>query len=130
MTATPNKKKAQKGNYYKQKTKVYFQNLGYTTEYLERYKNIFTPNGILHIKQDLFGCDGMSMNGEQIIFWNSKFIGVDSSNTLIRDSFLEFQKFPFPKSEQIKLLTVVWRERQRYPELIEVKAIGKKGLIF
>ncbi|HOE15453.1 MAG TPA: hypothetical protein PLH82_02100 [Candidatus Paceibacterota bacterium] len=103
-----------RGQYYKVKTKKHFEKLGYITEYLEKYRSIYTPRGIIRTKQDLFGSDGLSMNSKELIFWNSKFSSDKSSEkTAISKAKKEFSKYQFPKSNEIKKVIVLWKLRQK-----------------
>ena len=104
-----------KGNYYKHKTKKWFESKGYYAEYLEKQQRFYDKkrNKVIFIKKDIAGADGMAMNENEIIFWNSK-AGSSSKSAGIK----EFAKYPFPKF--VKLWLVCWKERQREPEIIEV----------
>jgi hypothetical protein len=104
------KSRAQKGNYYKLKTKKWFLDKGYACEYLEKMQRIFTKKGIIFIKKDVFGADGVAMNKDEIIFWNSKF-----GRSNISAGIKEFEQFPYPKS--VKRWVVVWGLREREPEI-------------
>lgn len=102
---------ADKGNYYRRKTKKYFEELGYATEYLERYFRIAKPGGkTLLLKSDIFGCDGISMNGEEIIFWNSIF----GRGHLAR-AWEKMLSHPWPP--HAKLWVIVWEKGAHGPEI-------------
>jgi len=107
-----------KGNYYKHKTKKWFENKGYFAEYLEKQQRIYDKkrNKIIFVKKDIAGADGLAMNEHEIIFWNSK-AGTSSKSAGIK----EFAKYPFPRF--VKLWLVCWKERQSEPEIIEVNDI-------
>ena len=75
------------------------------------------PNKIIYVKKDVFGSDGISMNGIDIIFWNSKHtltgdIAVEKSR-----GKKEFEKYPFPLS--VKRQLVIWKPREKSPTIIE-----------
>lgn len=101
-----------KGNYYRRKTKEFFSRLGYETEYLEIYQTIFKPGQVIHSKRDLFGADGISMNGEEIIFWNSV-VGRKS----ISSHKKRFNRHAFPDNPAVKCCIVIWQPYKK-PELM------------
>jgi hypothetical protein len=104
---------ANKGNYYKGRTKEWFLERGYACDFVERYRRIFKDGTIIHLKQDLFGADGIAMNGREIIFWNSKF-GTASDTEGIK----EMLRFPYPSF--VKRWIVHWQLRAREPKIIDV----------
>jgi len=109
-----------RGNYYKTKTKAYFEKLGYTTQITEFMCGIqVAPNKIIYIKKDVFGSDGISMNEKEIIFWNSKHTLTGSIANEKSSGKKEFAKHPFPLS--VKRQLVIWQPRQKNPTIIEVK---------
>ncbi len=104
-----------KGNYYKRKSKEHYQKLGYTVQLTE-----FTtarPIGkgkILYTKKDVFGADGIAMNGKEIIFWNSKATAPevkDGISKMKSSAKLEFAKYPFPKN--VKLQAIIWLPKKK-----------------
>ena len=107
-------------NYYKRKTKEYYEKLGYTTQLTEFLTTRFIGAGkVIYVKKDVFGSDGISMNGEEIIFWNSKHsTGTKKSRgEMISHGKQDFNKFPFPKS--VKRQLVVWELRKK-PEVVDL----------
>jgi hypothetical protein len=103
-----------KGNYYKVKTRKYFEDLGYHVEYLEKFQRIYTPKGVLNIKRDLLASDGMAMNKERMIFWQSKL-----TKHNVADAITQFKKLPFPPT--VECWIVVWTTRVKEPEIIQVR---------
>jgi hypothetical protein len=110
-----------KGNYYKIKTKRWFEEKGYLCEYLEKLQRIVTKDKksgnekIIWIKRDLFYSDGIAiLPDKEIIFWNSKF---GKSN--IAEGFKNYNNLKLPKIPQIKKWLVVWEVRKQEPEIIE-----------
>jgi hypothetical protein len=106
------------GNYYKTKTKKWFKEKGYLCEYLERLQRITRENnkGIkqtIYIKRDIWGADGMAMNEEEIIFWNSK-----KGKAHLSSGKKEFTKYPYPP--YIKRWLIVWEPRVKEPKIIEI----------
>ncbi len=105
---------ANKGNYYKTKTKKWFEKEGYFSEYLEKNQRIFTKGKVIFIKRDTAGADGFAMNEDRIIFWQCKL-----NHGHIADAVKVFNQFPFPKC--VERWIVVWVPRAREPEIIEVE---------
>jgi hypothetical protein len=123
------KKKKNKGTTYRYKTKRWFETLGYWTDYLEKNQRLFISGKIIFIKKDVAGADGISMNGKEIIFWQSKFNAEQLSNH-IPEAIREFAKFPYPNAENIKLWIVAWKYRQRLPLIIDAKTSKEVGPIY
>lgn len=105
-----------KGNYYKYKTKKWFEDDGYYSEYLEKKQRIFTKGRVIFINRDLAGADGFAMNKNEIIFWQCKL-----NKTHISDAIKEFNKYPFP--DCVKRWIVVWEPRARAPHIVDVNEI-------
>ena len=108
-----------KGNYYKRKTKEYFEKLGYYTEITEfMCGRQIAPNKIIYVKKDVFQSDGISTNGKDIIFWNSKHFTNDRSKIeQIRQGIKTYKKIPFPLS--VKRQLVIWKPRSKIPQIID-----------
>ena len=103
-----------KGNYYKRKSKEYYESLGYYTVLTEFVTSIKTPKGTFYKKMDIAGSDGLSMNGEEIIFWNSKATTEDREDGIIKmksEAKKEFEKYPFPKC--VKRQAIIWLPRKK-----------------
>lgn len=106
-----------KGTYYKYKTKKWFDDDGYHTEYTEVVVRNYDPltKSLKYRKKDILECDGISMNGEEIIFWNSV-LGKNG----ISKHYKRFKSIPFPKAECIKVWIIVWEKGVREPNIVEV----------
>lgn len=104
-----------KGNYYKRKTKKWFQERGYWTEYLESRQRIFAQGKVFFLVRDIVGADGISMNGKHVVFWQCK-LGTKN----IAEAIKTFNKFPFPKCDEVQRWIIVWTMRVSEPEIIEV----------
>lgn len=89
-----------------------YEKMGYTTQLTEFLTSRPIGGGkIIYVKKDVFGADGISMNREEIIFWNSKFMSTKHSGEQSRSSGkLEFAKYPFPSS--VKKQIVIWETRK------------------
>ena len=108
---------ANRGNYYKKKTKDWLVKEGYVCEYMEKLQRIYSKGRLIYVKRDLFASDILAMNGEDIIFVQVK-SGKEGTGINLKKAYQEFEKYPFPK--YVKRWIVIWRERQREPEIIEV----------
>lgn len=107
-----------RGNMYKKKTQEYYQALGYVVQLTEfNTVRFIGPNKKIFVKKDVFGSDGIAMNGKEIIFWNSKH-GTTASG--LADSKAsgkaDFAKYPFPPS--VKRQIVFWEPRKK-PVIID-----------
>ena len=94
--------------------------MGYTVQLTEFMCGMIIKGRCLYRKIDVFGSDGISMNGDEIIFWNSKHCSTSDKNninTQIKDGIKDFQKFPFPSS--VKRHLVMWEPRKK-PVITEV----------
>lgn len=80
---------------------------------LEKLQQINVKGRTIFLKRDCFGADGMSMNGEDIIFWNSITNKVD-----IMSHVREFAQHPYPSC--VKLWVILWDEGAREPTIKEV----------
>jgi len=124
-----------RGNYYKRKTKEFMEKEGYFCEYLEKLQRVYTTKKvkdkkgkeikkgkIIYIKKDIFASDILCLGNGNIIFIQVK-SGKKDTGINIKKAYEEFNKYPFP--EYVKRWIVVWRERAREPEIIEVEG-GEK----
>ena len=105
---------ANKGNYYKFKTKRWLRDKGYFCEYLEQNQRIYVKGRVIFIKRDLAGADGFAMDGKDIIFWQTK---LNRKN--VAEAVKEFKKYPYPACVQRWI--VVWTPRDREPYIEEVQ---------
>lgn len=109
-----------KGNYYKKKTKDFLEKQGFCCEYLEKLQRVYTGSKIIYVKRDLFGADLLAMNTEKIIFVQVK-SGSPDTGINYKKAISEFQKYPFPSF--VDRWIVIWRERQKEPEILDVKEV-------
>lgn len=112
-----------RGNYYKLRTKAYLESKGYSVQLTEFVSARPIGGGrMIWSKKDVFGSDGIAMNGKDIIFWNAKattdkVIGGIASHKY--SGLVEYKKYPFPKF--VKLHLYIWRPRQE-PIIIDCHA--------
>ncbi len=101
-----------RGNYYKVKSKEYYEALGYTTQITEfNCGQMIAPGRIIFKKKDVFGSDGISMNGKEIIFWNSKSSITGNISNVKSSGKKDFEKYPFP--DCVKRQLIIWEPRKK-----------------
>jgi len=103
-----------KGNYYKRKTKEWYEKQGFTVQLTEFTCSLAIKGRTIYRKIDIFGSDGIAMNGKEIIFWNSKATDPTREQGVAKmksEAKLEFQKYPFPPS--VILEAVVWEPKKK-----------------
>lgn len=101
-----------RGNYYKRKTKVWFEKQGYTVQLTEFLTTRFIGEGkTIYVKKDVFGSDGIAMNGKEIIFWNAKHTLGGDIRFEKHGAKKDFAKYPFPPC--VKLQAIIWQPRQK-----------------
>jgi hypothetical protein len=108
-----------RGNYYKQRSKKYYESLGYTVQLTEFNTARQIGGGrLIYTKIDIFGSDGIAMNGKEIIFWNSKSVTGETNSIANEKSRAkkEFEKYPFPPC--VKLQAIIWEPRKQ-PVIID-----------
>lgn len=109
-----------RGNRYKTKTKQWFEKQGYTVQLTEFLTTRFLGAGKkIYVKKDVFGADGIAMNGEDIIFWNSKHISNMETSTYsaeVSKGKKEFNLYPFPPA--VKRQLIIWEVGSRKPPIV------------
>ena len=106
-----------RGNYYKQKTKEYYESLGYVVALTEFVATQVINGQYLRRKFDVFASDLIAMKKDEIIFCNSKSSITGSRTAAIKDATTKFAKYPFPP--QVKLTVAYW-EPKKAVEIITV----------
>ncbi|MBX4188190.1 MAG: hypothetical protein KW793_03600 [Candidatus Doudnabacteria bacterium] len=110
-----------RGNYYKRRTKDFFEKQGYTVQLTEFMCATVIKGRCFYRKIDILGSDGIAMKEDEIIFWNSKHCTTDDKNnidTQIRQAKKEFGKYPFPNF--VKRQVVFWKPHKQ-PIIIDCK---------
>lgn len=103
-----------KGNYYKRRSKEYYEKLGYNVQLTEFVCATVIKGKCFYRKIDIFGSDGIAINGKEIIFWNSKATSNDRENGISKmksECKKEFEKYPFPKC--VKKQAIIWLPRKQ-----------------
>jgi len=111
---------SEKGNYYKYKTKQWLIKQGYCADYLEKLQRVYSKGQLIYVKKDLFGADILAFNKDEMIFVQVK-SGEKTTGINIKKSINEFLKYPFP--DFVKLWIVIWRPKEREPEIIDVREL-------
>jgi len=101
-----------KGNYYRLKTKKWFEKEGYLVENLERIQRIYTLKGVIYAKKDVWGSDLMCKNDKEIIFIQCK-----TNKGDINKGIKELNNTCWP--DFVRKMVVIWPVRAREPEVIE-----------
>ena len=105
-------RKISKGNYYRLKTKKWFEKDGYLVENLEKNQRLFVKGRVIFLKKDLWGADLIAKNNKEMIFIQCKTNKVDISKGI-----KELNKTIWPSF--VKKYVVIWKERAREPDIIE-----------
>ena len=103
-----------RGNYYKRKTRDWYEKQGFVCQLSEFTCGIMAGRRTFYRKIDLFGSDLICMNGKEIIFANSKATTEDRKDGISKmksEAKIEFEKYPFPAS--IKKQVVIWLPKQK-----------------
>lgn len=117
---------AQKGAYYKNRTKAWLEARGWSVGFLERVmwipsRDPLKPEDRIPIKRDQFGADLLAMKPDAVAFVQVKF-GRDK----VLDAVREFGKFPFPPF--VEQWVVVWTKGAHNPEVINAAVTrGPRG---
>ncbi len=100
-----------RGNYYKRRTKDYLEKLGYTVQLTEFLTTRPIGGGkVIYVKKDVFGSDGIAMNGNEIIFWNAKSTITGDRANVKWSGKKDFSQFPFPTC--VKRHLYIWEPRK------------------
>lgn len=103
------------GNYCKNKSRTYFESLGYIVQLTEVSYTVPIGGGkVIWKKKDIFGTDGIAMNGKETIFWNSKRAEKEEYvSSRKSECKKEFEKYPF--SPDVKVCAIIWVPRKKQP---------------
>jgi len=104
--------KIQRGNYYRLKTKHFYEAEGYEVVTSEIRKPMPIKGRMVWIATDIFASDLIAMNGEEILF-----IQVKTNRGDVSKAVKEFAKHQFPPT--IRKIVVCWPERASVPEIFE-----------
>lgn len=105
-----------RGSYYKRKTKEWYEKQGYTVQLTEFMCATVIKGRCFYRKIDIFGSDGIAMNGKEIIFWNSKSTIAGRISQEKSGGKKDFAQYPFPA--HVKRQLVIWEPRKK-PQIID-----------
>jgi hypothetical protein len=106
-----------RGAYYKKRTKEYLEKKGYTVQLTEFISSRPIGGGkMIWTKKDVFGSDGIAMNGTEIIFWNAKSTITGEQKQVKHSGRKEFALYPFP--DCVKRQLYIWEPRKE-PVIID-----------
>ena len=107
-----------KGNYYKNKTRKWFQDQGFTVELCEFVCGRNIGGGkFIYQKRDVLSSDGVAYNEHQFILWNAKHTSTGNISVEKSRGKKEYEKIKVPSF--IKKQLIIWQPRQK-PTVIEV----------
>jgi len=102
--------KIQRGNYYRLKTKHFYEAEGYEVANAEVKKPMPIKGRLIWIATDIFASDLIAMNGKEILF-----IQVKTNRGDVSKAVAEFAKHKFP--ENIRKVVVCWPDRAGEPDV-------------
>jgi hypothetical protein len=105
-----------KGNYYRLKTKKFYEADGYEVVTSEIRKPMPIKGKLIWISVDIFASDLIAMNGEDMLF-----IQVKANRGDVSKAVKEFEKHKFPPASIVRRMVVWWPERAKAPEVFEVQ---------
>jgi Holliday junction resolvase-like predicted endonuclease len=108
--------KVRKGNYYRKKTIDWLTEHGYDVAIFERNQRIYQKDGsVINIKQDVWGCDLVAKNEDELIFIQCKSRAQD-----VNSGIKQMKKYKWPPF--VKLQVIYWEERAKEPTVVEVSS--------
>jgi len=117
---TPKKKTStnSRGNYYKRKTKQFYEDQGYTVEYTEFVAARPIGGGkMIYMKKDILASDGIAYNDKDFILWNAKHTITGDISVEKSRGKKKYEEIKVP--EFIKKELVIWEPRKK-PTVIRV----------
>jgi hypothetical protein len=108
-----------KGQYFKQRSKRWFEAQGYVVAFLERVLHVQGKHGLIPVKRDQLGSDLVAVSEKKILLIQVK--GGASCRSQLAAARAEFAKYPLaPYCEN---WIVMWLPQARAPE-VEVVRVG------
>lgn len=107
---------AQRGAYFKGRSKKFLERQGFTVFEMEIVRVRFTKRGAFPEKRDQLGSDlgYLDVVGDAVVFVQVK-SGLRPTPTLVKEAARAFDAFVFPKSARREIH--IWRPRSRTPEV-------------
>lgn len=107
-----------KGNYYKRKTKDWFEKQGYTVEICEFTYAVPIGGGrMIFKKKDILASDGIAYNKNEFILWNSKHTSTGQIYYEKYSGKKDYRNIVVP--DFIKKQLIIWQPRKKQPDIIE-----------
>lgn len=108
-----------KGRYYERKTREWLKRIGFSwVEVVGVYVPRVIKGRLIMIRKDLFGCDCVAVNGERMVWAQSKLGKENVSKALIK-----FREMKWPAG--IERWIVCWARGEREPEVTRVNHRGE-----
>jgi len=107
-----------RGNYYKVKSREYYESRGYTVELTEFVcGRMVAPGKIIYSKKDILCSDGIAYNEQEFILWNSKHTTTGNIANEKSSGKKDYEKIKVPPF--IKKQLIIWQPRQK-PVIVEL----------
>jgi len=108
-----------RGNYYKRRSKEYYEKLGYTVELTEFVTTRFIGKAKpIYVKKDILKSDGIAYNEKEFILWNSKHTLTGNISSEKSSGKKDYEAIIVPPF--IKKHLIIWQPRQ-IPVVFEIK---------
>lgn len=112
---------AQKGAYYKSRTKKWLEARGWQVADLEVVRMVYAPGRApFAVKRDQFASDLLALRGDTVAFIQVKGGAMCAGHGQFPKARAAFSAFTFPST--VKLFIVAWAPRSRAPRIISVDA--------
>jgi len=107
-----------RGNYYKRKSKEWYEKNGFTVELTEFVCGRMIGKGqMIYQKKDILASDGIAYNEKEFILWNSKHTVTGDKSSVKYDGKEEYKNIVVPPF--IKKQLIIWEPRKK-PVIIEL----------
>ena len=107
-----------RGNYYKRKTKKWFEDKGYTVELTEFVCGRMIGKGkVIYQKIDVLASDGMAYNEDEFILWNSKHTITGDISGVKHKGLKEYREIKVPPF--IEKQVIIWQPRIKQPDVFK-----------
>jgi hypothetical protein len=107
-----------RGNYYKRKTRDWYEAQGYTVELTEFVCGRMIGKGkIIYQKRDVLASDGIAYNAKEFILWNSKHTVTGVTDQMKYKGKEEYKKILVPPF--IRKEVIIWQPRIKEPKVIK-----------
>jgi hypothetical protein len=111
---------AQRGSYYKSRTKRWLIAQGYQVADLEVVHWIFTPKGRIATKRDQFGSDLLAMNPRGLLFIQVKGGEQARGSGQFPAARRAFEQYEYYWPPDVRRCVIAWAPRAKQPRIIEM----------